>query len=152
VSPESARPDLMNFIQKAKRQLLIYDPKVSDRAIGEALHARAKAGVDVKIIGRVGGPATSVPNEKFPGHRLHVRLIIRDGRDAFLGSQSLRTLELDKRREIGIILKEKRIVSEMLKVFEDDWAETPSGKKEEKRKAKEMRGDKKKRDSRRPAA
>jgi hypothetical protein len=33
--------------------------------------------------------------------RLHVRAIIVDGRRAFLGSQSLRRIELDERRETG---------------------------------------------------
>ena len=37
----------------------------------------------------------------FPGKRLHVRAIVRDGRRAFVGSQSLRKLELDERREVG---------------------------------------------------
>jgi hypothetical protein len=34
-----------------------------------------------------------------------VRVIIRDGRDAFIGSQSLRKLELDQRREVGVFEK-----------------------------------------------
>jgi cardiolipin synthase len=157
VSPESARPDLMNFIQKAKQELLIYDPKVSDKAVSDALKARAKAGVKIKIVGRVGGPAKELTNEKFPGRRLHVRLIVRDRRDAFLGSQSLRALELDKRREIGLILKDKAIVAEMLKVFEEDWAETPTGKKERKQEKKEEKKDEKKvqeerHENRQPAA
>jgi phosphatidylserine/phosphatidylglycerophosphate/cardiolipin synthase-like enzyme len=135
VSPESARSELMTFIQKARQQLLIYDPKVSDKSIGEVLMARAKAGVEIKIIGKVGRPAADLPNEKFPGHRLHVRLIIRDRRDAFLGSQSLRALELDKRREIGLIVSEKAIITEMLQVFEEDWCETPTGRKEKKQSA-----------------
>jgi len=133
VSPESSRPDLMRFIQKAKQQLLIYDPKVSDPAIAEALKAREKAGVEIKIMGKVGGCASTLPHEKFPGHRLHVRLIVRDRSDAFLGSQSLRQLELDKRREIGMIVKEKAVVAEIVRVFEEDWAETASGKKEKKK-------------------
>jgi phosphatidylserine/phosphatidylglycerophosphate/cardiolipin synthase-like enzyme len=141
VSPESARPDLMNFIQKAKQQLLIYDPKVSDPAIIDALKAREKAGVEVKIMGKVAEEAAALPHDKFPGRRLHVRLIVRDRTDAFLGSQSLRALELDKRREIGLIVKEKTVISEIIRVFEEDWAETDLGKKE-----------KKKRDHRRSAA
>jgi phosphatidylserine/phosphatidylglycerophosphate/cardiolipin synthase-like enzyme len=132
VSPETARAELSKFVQKAKTELLIYDPKVSDREIIELLKARVKSGVSVKIIGRVAGGARDLPNEKFPGHRLHVRVIVRDRSDAFIGSQSLRALELDKRREIGLIVHDKAIVAEMIKVFEEDWAETPSGKKEKK--------------------
>jgi hypothetical protein len=42
----------------------------------------------------------------FPGKRLHVRAIVRDGRRAFVGSQSLRKVELDERREVGIIIRD----------------------------------------------
>ena len=38
--------------------------------------------------------------------RLHTRSIVRDGRYAFIGSQSLRQLELDARREVGIIFRD----------------------------------------------
>jgi len=60
-----------------------------------------------------------------------VRAIIRDGRRAFLGSQSLRKLELDKRREIGAIVTDAAVVKQMQKVFEEDWARTDSGKSAE---------------------
>ena len=42
--------------------------------------------------------------------RLHTRTIIRDGRQAFVGSQSLRQPELDSRREIGIIVRDVKAV------------------------------------------
>ena len=38
--------------------------------------------------------------------RLHTRTIIRDGRQAFIGSQSLRAAELDSRREVGLIVRD----------------------------------------------
>ncbi len=53
--------------------------------------------------------------------RLHTRSIIRDGSWAFVGSQSLRTLELDSRREIGIIFRDPKVVSQIAKTFRDDW-------------------------------
>ena len=54
---------------------------------------RAKAGVDVRIIGKVSQKQRGqLAAERYPGKRLHVRAIIRDGRRAFLGSQSLRSL------------------------------------------------------------
>ena len=45
VSPESSRKLLKEFIEGAKKQLLIYDAKISDRAMLKALQARAKDGV-----------------------------------------------------------------------------------------------------------
>ena len=39
---------------------------------------------------------------------MHLRAIVRDGKAAFLGSQTLRRLELESRREIGVIVKHAR--------------------------------------------
>ncbi len=128
VSPENARERLTAFIAKAHRQLLIYDPKVADSAIIRLLVERARAGVDVRIIGKLEGSKSSVPFEKYPGKRLHVRAIVRDGNQAFLGSQSLRKFELEKRREIGLIVDDATVVNGLRQVFEQDWALTPSGK------------------------
>ena len=44
-----------------------------------------------------------------------------DGRRAFVGSQSLRRLELDERREVGIMIRERKIVSEIEGLFNADW-------------------------------
>jgi len=38
-----------------------------------------------------------------------------------VGSQSLRKLELDQRREVGLITKDRRTVKQMALVFEADW-------------------------------
>ena len=95
------------------------------------LTERIKEGVEVKILGKVEAK-WGIKHEKFPGKRLHVRAIIRDGERAFVGSQSLRRLELEKRREIGVVVTDKSVVDEMKKVFEHDWAQTESGKKEAK--------------------
>ena len=94
----------------------------------------SKRGVDVRLIGKVSKAGEALAHEKYPGKRLHARVIIRDHHDAFLGSQSLRKLELDKRREVGIIVQDQSIVSELARTFEDDWALTDSGRRAEKRK------------------
>ena len=137
VSPENARTILMDYLRKAKKQLLIYDPKVSDAAILKVLKDHVRNGVDVRVIGKVAKGGNDVAHEKFPGKRLHARVIVRDHHDAFLGSQSLRKLELDKRREVGIIVKDQSVVAELARTFEDDWALTDSGKRETKRLEKE---------------
>jgi hypothetical protein len=53
VSPVNARQSLAKFIAGTKRELLIYDPKVSDPAMLRCLLERSKAGVQVRLIGRV---------------------------------------------------------------------------------------------------
>src|SRR4051812_24483406 len=80
VSPENSRERLSEFIKGAHSQLLIYDPQVSDSAMLRLLVERAKAGVDVRIIGKLTQKEPGeVTAEKYPGKRLHVRAIIRDG-------------------------------------------------------------------------
>src|SRR5579864_3433252 len=128
VSPENARDRLTAFIKAARRQLLIYDPQVGDPGILRLLAERAKAGVEVRIIGKIVSRKSTLIAEKYPGKRLHVRAIIRDGRRAVLGSQSLRKVELERRREIGVIVADAKVVNQLFAVFEADWAETDSGR------------------------
>jgi phosphatidylserine/phosphatidylglycerophosphate/cardiolipin synthase-like enzyme len=120
VSPVNARKALTAFLKDAKKQLLIYDPEVSDPAMVNILSERAKAGVDVRIIGKLSRRGAALNARKL-NFRLHTRTIIRDGKAVFLGSQSLRELELDARREVGILFREPKAVAEILRVFEEDW-------------------------------
>jgi phosphatidylserine/phosphatidylglycerophosphate/cardiolipin synthase-like enzyme len=128
VSPENAREVLARFLSGARRELLIYDPRVSDDAMLKIITERIKAGVDVRVIGKVESKWI-VPCEKYPGRRLHIRAIIRDGKRAFLGSQSLRRLELEKRREVGIVITDEKVAAQMKEIFENDWCGTASGRK-----------------------
>jgi phosphatidylserine/phosphatidylglycerophosphate/cardiolipin synthase-like enzyme len=128
VSPETSREILSGFIKKAKKELLIYDAKISDRLILRLLAERAKSGVEIRMFGKVGKGASGIDARKLPDLRLHVRAIIRDGCAAFVGSQSLRKLELDGRREIGVIVTDERIAKKMREIFEADWALTPESK------------------------
>lgn len=54
--------------------------------------------------------------------RLHARAMVRDGRDVFLGSMSMRKLELDARREVGVTVRNTKAARRMREVFEADWA------------------------------
>jgi phosphatidylserine/phosphatidylglycerophosphate/cardiolipin synthase-like enzyme len=139
ISPDNAREQLATFIKRAKKQLAIYDEKITDPQMIRLLHQRAKAGVDVRILGKIGKRGGDLRVQKFPGGRLHVRAIIRDGDTAFVGSQSLRALELDGRREVGLIVKDKPSVKQMLEVFDGDWAKTDLGQKEFKAHDKELK-------------
>ncbi len=130
VSPVNARAVLSAFIKKARKQLLIYDPKLSDPSMLRALQERARAGVDVRIIGRLGKDGSGLRAATLPGMRLHVRSMIRDGRRVSVGSQSLRKLELDSRREVGLIVREAPLVKRLVAIFEADWALTDLAKED----------------------
>jgi phosphatidylserine/phosphatidylglycerophosphate/cardiolipin synthase-like enzyme len=120
VSPETARPALTAFVKGARRQLCIYDLKVHDAAMVKLLNERARAGVDVRVIGGMRDAGSGVRVCR-PGLRLHVRAIIRDGLRAFVGSQSLRKEELGSRREVGLLVNNPTVARKLLQVFEADW-------------------------------
>jgi len=126
VSPVNARKQISAFIKGAKKQLLIYDPEISDPAMLRLLEERAKAGVEIEIIGKVTRKSANLTVHKLALMRLHTRSIVRDGSDVFVGSQSLRPLELDARREIGAIFRNQKIAGRLIKIFQDDWGQKES--------------------------
>ena len=131
VSPENAREQLATFIKRAKKSLVIWDPQVVDPQMVRLLNQRQKSGLDIRVIGKVARKGGDLRVQKMPnGERLHVRAMVRDGDTGFVGSQSLRGLELDGRREVGVIVKDAKVAKAMLEVFEQDWARTELGKKE----------------------
>ena len=131
---------LTAFIRQAKKQLLIYDAQVSDNLIQRVLLDRVRAGVEVRVIGKLEKICRGVECRKLLDLRLHVRAIVRDGTACFIGSQSLRKLELDGRREVGLIITDARIARKVQAVFEADWAADGAGREvggKEKEKEKE---------------
>lgn len=126
VSPNNARVRLKQFLRKTKKSLDIYDPGVTDDEMIGLMKELAAKGVTIRILGKLekkwqGDDFDARP---FPGKRLHVRAIIRDGQRVFVGSQSLRKLALDERREVGLIVRDPVIVKGIRHVFEKDWKET----------------------------
>ena len=120
VSPVNARERLSEFISGAAKDLILYDPKIADPRMIRTLEDRAKAGVEVRIIGKLQG-SDQLLSREMAHIRLHVRCMVRDGADVFLGSQSLRPAELETRREVGILLNDSKIAARIAEVFEEDW-------------------------------
>lgn len=120
VSPVNARSEIARFIKAAEKELLIYDVKISDRDMIRLLEERARDGVEVRIIGKIARHSNQIAARK-TRIRLHTRVIVRDRKHAFLGSQSMRELELDSRREIGVIFSDEKAIEQLIDVFDDDW-------------------------------
>jgi phosphatidylserine/phosphatidylglycerophosphate/cardiolipin synthase-like enzyme len=135
VSPENARAMLSSFISGAKKELAIYDSKVQDPLIIKRLKERAAKGVKVRIVGSMKGKDPLIAERKLATMRLHVRAIVRDGKNAFVGSQSLRKDELENRREVGLIINNPTVARKILSVFEADWNDSGKGKSKENRAA-----------------
>jgi phosphatidylserine/phosphatidylglycerophosphate/cardiolipin synthase-like enzyme len=134
VSPFNSRSSLLALIEGARQQLLIYDPRLTDRLMQRAIERRAMAGIDVRVISKLEKKLRDVEIASYPGGRLHVRAIVQDARRVFIGSQGLRRAELDRRREIGVIVDDKEIVRGVTRIFEKDWARTPQGRRARKAK------------------
>ena len=122
VSPANARKQLALLILRAKKELLIYDPNIADTEMAKALVDRARAGVKIRIIGGMSRKNEHIEVRKLTGLRLHTRTIIRDRREAFVGSQSLRKIELDERRELGVIVRGPKTMSRLVDTFDADWS------------------------------
>jgi phosphatidylserine/phosphatidylglycerophosphate/cardiolipin synthase-like enzyme len=123
VSPENSRQALTGLIKSAKRELVIYDDKITDRLIVRLLLERLKAGVSIRVIGKLDRKVVAGGAEvrKLSDLRLHLRAIVADGSRLFVGSQSLRKLQLEGRREIGLIVNDARLARKVQTVFETDW-------------------------------
>ncbi len=59
VSPINSRKVLATFLKRAKRELLIYDPRIADKEMLRVLQDRAKAGVEIAPLSATGARLSS---------------------------------------------------------------------------------------------
>lgn len=123
VSPLNAREIITDFIQRARHKLLVYDGRLNDARIIRVLERKARAGITVKVIGKIDRRAREIDVRAMPELLLHAQAIIRDDEAFFMGSQSLRKPELDDRREVGIIVADPTVVKHFRVMFELDWGD-----------------------------
>lgn len=128
VSPGNSRAQLLSFINRSQKELLIYDGKLWDPEIMQLLADKVRNGVDVRVIGGVGKRAVGVTAARL-NIRLHAQAMVRDGDELFLGSQSMRMIELDARREVGVLVDGPEITRQVKETFEADWARIMSSRK-----------------------
>jgi phosphatidylserine/phosphatidylglycerophosphate/cardiolipin synthase-like enzyme len=121
VSPLNSREALAAFLKGAKRSLAIYDPGLRDREMVRLLDDRAAAGVDIRVLGKFRKGTVDIPAHPLVQPRLHARVIVRDGKQVFIGSQSLKAIELDGRREVGLIVRNREICARITGIFDRDW-------------------------------
>jgi phosphatidylserine/phosphatidylglycerophosphate/cardiolipin synthase-like enzyme len=152
VSPVNARSRLEAYLRGARKELLIYDSGLTDNGMIKILKERQKAGVDLRIIGKVEKGHEGISAESLTGKRQHLRAIVRDRRTAFIGSQSLRKLELDARREIGVLIGNLKVVQKIVEVFEADWAKSATGESQAKKDKDKDKGKGKGKAKQKPAA
>ena len=116
VGPERARTQIEALIDAARERIRIIDHKLDDPTIVARLQARRRAGVEIEVLGdgQVGGMAS------------HGKALIVDGRLAAIGSMALTAMHLDFRREVGVVIDDPRLVSQLDSVFEDSVRAQPA--------------------------
>jgi phosphatidylserine/phosphatidylglycerophosphate/cardiolipin synthase-like enzyme len=127
ISPYNSREKLLDLIGSANRTIKIMDAKVQDQEILGLLLRKAAAGCEVKLISRDIYYDEVVPNfhvRALARYKLHAKCIITDGARFFVGSQNLREVSLDRRREVGIITEDPAMARRIERVFDEDWEST----------------------------
>lgn len=132
VSPVNARAKIMALLNLAQTSLVIEDEEMYDTAAEGALIAAAQRGVAVRLIlpGSSDIEAADAARLKAGGVRLvyvsapyiHAKVIVVDGRLAFVGSENFSATSLDQNREVGLLIADTAALATLTTTFERDWA------------------------------
>ena len=137
-SPGQARGVVCAVIDKARRTLDIQHPKFAEPVIVQRIAEAVERGVHVRVLcgGKHGlhqpdlmysfalwslARRWGVRVHKQKNLRVHAKLVIADGRQAFLGSQNFDQPAFDCRREVGLVLDDAKDLQVLGSVFEQDW-------------------------------
>ena len=124
ISPHNSREKMLKLLSSAEKTICILDAKVQDQEAIGLLLRKASAGCSIKIISNDISYDEVVPNyhvRKLARYKLHAKCIIVDGNRFFIGSQNIRPVSMDRRREVGIIVEDEAMARKIERVFEEDW-------------------------------
>jgi phosphatidylserine/phosphatidylglycerophosphate/cardiolipin synthase-like enzyme len=128
VSPENSRPLLYDLVRAARHTIDVYAEEVADPGSEGELTRAARRGVTVRVVlawratpsgahrllrGRVAVRELSSPY-------VHAKLVLVDGREAFIGSENLSAPSLDSNREVGVLIRGGQL-RQIETVFASDW-------------------------------
>ncbi len=132
MSPVGAREKLDGLIDNARHSLSLYSEEVLDMGVIRHLASAIRRGVRVRILtATTSGVARRILNATArhmrSGARVagglyaHAKVLIVDGRLAFVGSENLSSTSLDRNREMGLIIAASAVVRELQTTFDQDW-------------------------------
>ena len=124
ISPYNSRSKLIELLNSAERDIRILDAKIEDQQVMSVLLRKAAAGCSVKVISRDTFYDEVVSNfhvKKLARYKLHAKCVVVDSRRFFVGSQNLREVSLDRRREVGLIAEDDALARKIERVFDEDW-------------------------------
>jgi phosphatidylserine/phosphatidylglycerophosphate/cardiolipin synthase-like enzyme len=134
VSPVDSQTRILDEINSATQSIYIESMEFADSDVQQAVAAKFKAGLDVKVL--VASPSfnssitTAVKSMAYVGVYLrqmvtpdvHVKSILVDGKTAYAGSENLSYTSLTQNREVGLIVTEPDAIAKIGATFAKDWA------------------------------
>lgn len=138
VSPVNSRNDFVSLIGSAHQTLLIEAEEMNDSAIEQDLVTAEQHGVKVEVILPKPSGSESDSNQdgittikqggvtvrEDPHLYMHAKLMIVDGKEAFVGSENISTQSLDQNRELGIIVADQGVLHTLGQTFQTDWGQS----------------------------
>lgn len=136
-SPKQSSDILISLIRSAKISLLIENEEMSDSAIVEALESAARSGVQVQVTMTYQGSYTNnftkltaagvqlrtLSSDDTP--YIHAKVILADSgapnASAFVGSENFSSASLEKNRELGLVLSDPAILSNIRSILTQDF-------------------------------
>ncbi|MBI2897575.1 MAG: hypothetical protein HYY06_28715 [Deltaproteobacteria bacterium] len=134
VSPDNSRERILAFIDGAASSLLVESMQLADRRVREHLAARAAEGVEVRVIlanacwiwdnidAATFLAGAGISARWMSEYDAHVKMMVADGRTAYLGSVNMSRNSIDRNREVGLILDDPPALEVMATTFEHDWS------------------------------
>jgi cardiolipin synthase A/B len=135
VSPVNSRSDFTSLIGSARQTLLIEAEEMNDDAIEQAIVSAEQRGVKVEVI--LPSPGGSAEDSNQDGidvikkggvvvHEdkhlyMHAKIIVVDGKEAFVGSENISSQSLDSNRELGLIISDNGVLNTLQRTFQIDW-------------------------------
>ena len=140
VSPVNSRNAMTTLIGSAHSTILLTSEEMKDSGIEQALVDAAKRGVHIQVILPAPSGSSSDSNsdgintikqggvqvKEDPHLYMHAKIIVVDGRKAFVGSENISTQSLDKNRELGIIVADSGVLNTLQQTFQQDWSDSQS--------------------------
>jgi cardiolipin synthase len=131
LSPVNSRAKIESLIKSATKSIDIWQQEMEDNEINDLIEQEIKKGIKVRIIipplYRVAGNSYAVDQlgadhiKSLPDPYVHAKVIIVDGKSAYIGSNNFSGASLDMNREMGYITSDQSIISELLDLFKVDW-------------------------------
>ncbi len=143
ISPTPSGDDLLwspgseaatiTLINKAKISLKIYNEEMADSKIVSALGSAAMRGVHVQVVMtnqsswhrnfnslKADGVSIRTYHGETPLY-IHAKMILADGKTAFVGSENFSLTSLTRNRELGIIITDKKLLDSLNATFSSDY-------------------------------